>query len=45
MQLQSPMQIMLTVDSDQKVELEEMIKDLEDENRSVQTVRKNIVIY
>jgi len=45
MQLQSPMQIMLTVDSDQKVELEEMIKDLEDENRSVQIVRKNIVIY
>jgi len=39
------MQIMLTVDSDQKVELEEMIKDLEDENRSVHIVRKNIVIY
>ena len=29
------MQIMLAVDSDQKVELEEMIKDLEEENRSV----------
>ena len=29
------MQIMLAVDSDQKVELEEMIKDLEEENRSI----------
>jgi len=35
MQLQSPMQIMLAVDTDQKVELEEMISDLEEENRSV----------
>jgi len=29
------MQIMLAVDTDQKVELEAMIKELEEENRSV----------
>ena len=34
--LKSPMQIMMVVDSDQKSELEAMIKDLEDENRSLQ---------
>jgi len=28
------MQIMMAVDSDQKVELEAMIRDLEEENRS-----------
>jgi len=36
LQLQSPMQIMMAVDTDQKVELETMIKDLEEENRSVE---------
>jgi len=30
------MQIMMAVDTDQKVELETMIKDLEEENRSVE---------
>jgi len=33
LQLQSPMQIMLAIDADQKLELESMIQELEDENR------------
>jgi len=40
------MQIMLAVDTDQKVELEEMIKDLEEENRFVQleTIARKIYL-
>ncbi|XP_067674722.1 dystrophin-like isoform X3 [Haliotis asinina] len=34
--LKSPMQIMMAVDSDQKSELETLIKDLEEENRTLQ---------
>ncbi|XP_069136952.1 dystrophin-like isoform X1 [Argopecten irradians] len=34
--LKSPMQIMMAVDSDQKSELEAMIKDLEEENKTLQ---------
>ncbi|KAK3089530.1 hypothetical protein FSP39_004327 [Pinctada imbricata] len=34
--LKSPMQIMMAVDSEQKAELESMIKDLEEQNRSLQ---------
>jgi len=39
------MQIMLAVDTDQKVELEAMIKDLEDENRFVQDKLINLKMY
>ena len=31
--LKSPMQIMMAIDTDQRSELEAMIKDLEDENK------------
>jgi len=33
------MQILMAVDTDQKVELEAMIKDLEDENRFVHKIQ------
>lgn len=35
-QLQSPMQIMMALDSDQKSELDAVMKDLEDENKALQ---------
>jgi len=39
------MQIMLAVETDQKVELEAMIKDLEEENRFVQGQLVCVRIY
>jgi len=39
------MQIMMAVDTDQKVELEAMIKDLEEENRFVWDMLIKLCVY